>query len=146
MRYILQTVTQATVHITGQASRSIWPGLLIYVGISKSIGDQYHDQVDKFVEKIDRLQLFADRSGKINKSLQDVEGELLIISNFTLHGRNKKGSQIDFSKAASYEHATEIYSYLVKQLDKKWIPYKAGEFGAKMQVESIVDGPVNIIF
>jgi D-tyrosyl-tRNA(Tyr) deacylase len=82
---------------------------------------------------------------KKSVKLEDIGGELLIISNFTLYGRNKKGGSIDFCHAAPYDQAEEVYNYLVETLSKTTIPFQTGDFGAMMEVSSVNSGPVNMV-
>lgn len=100
MKVIIQRVHQASVLIDTTTRRSIGAGMVVYVGISHEALAQRSAKVEKFVQKLAHLKIFEDHQGKINASLLDIQGELLLISNFTLHGRNHKGNQIDFSKAA----------------------------------------------
>lgn len=145
MKYIIQRVSQASVTIDQKETRSIGLGLLIYVGISSECITTRQEKVEKFVNKLQHLKIFEDQHGKINASLEEVKWEVLLISNFTLHGRNHKGNQIDFSKAAAFADAKTVYDQLVFRLNQQGIALKTGEFGAWMEVSSVVDGPVNII-
>ncbi len=145
MRYIIQRVHEASVTINHEEIRTIGLGLLIYVGISQEDVSGWPQKIEKFVSKIKHLKLFEDGQGKINASLLDENGEILLVSNFTLHGRNHKGTQVDFSKAAWFVEAKNIYEHLVEMLIRQWVRLQTGEFGEYMDVSSIVDGPVNVV-
>lgn len=146
MRYIIQRVHEASVTINHTETRAIWRGLLVYVGISHEALSDRQQKVEKFVNKVQHLKLFEDQHGKINASLKEIGGEMLLISNFTLHGRNHKGTQVDFSKAAGFVDAKVVYEWLVSSLQQQEIRLTTGEFGARyMDVHSIVDGPVNVV-
>lgn len=145
MKFLLQRVSSASVVIDHTEERSIGKGLLVSVGMSKEDYPNHKETIDKFVRKIADLKLFEDKNEKINASLDDIWWSLLIISNFTLYGRNKKWSQIDFSLAAWFSQAKEMYEYLISALEKTKIPFAQGTFGAYMQVKSVVEGPVNVV-
>lgn len=145
MKFIVQRVHEASVTIDHKETRSIGRGLLVYVGISEEGLSTRPQKVEKFANKVQHLKLFEDEHGKINASLQEVGGEMLLISNFTLHGRNHKGTQVDFSKAAKFADAKTVYEALIFALQQQGVKLQTGEFGGYMDVASIVDGPVNVI-
>ncbi len=160
MKFLVQRVSQASVYIAdADHTNSIGQWLLIYVGIHKDdVTDNRKEKVDKFVRRVDKLELFSvgelpsppaplpkGEGRKKSVGLRDIDGELLVISNFTLYGRNKKAGSIDFTHAASYDLAEPIYDYLIQELRNKWITTQTGQFGAMMQVTSVLDGPVNVI-
>ena len=145
MRFLIQRVSSASVLIDDKEKRTIWPWLLVSVGMSRDDYVSYPEKIEKFVRKIATLKIFEDDNGKINASLQDKSWEILLISNFTLYGRNKKGNQIDFSLSAKFSEAKEMYDYLVNKLEQAKIPFQQGTFWAYMKVSSVVDGPVNVV-
>ncbi len=145
MKFLIQRVSSASVIINANKERSIENWLLISVWINKEDYNNYKLKINGFVRKIGNLKFFEDNVGKINNSLSDQKGELLIISNFTLYWRNKKWSKIDFSQAAGFIEAKEMYDYLISSLETSKIPFEQGEFWAYMQVSSVVDGPVNVV-
>lgn len=100
-------------------------------------------KIDKFIEKISTLKCFHV-DGKINSSLADVNGQILLISNFTLYGKSDKGQKLDFSQSADFATAESIYNALVESLRKK-IPVETGMFGGYMEVESVNAGPINLV-
>lgn len=143
MRCIIQLVSRASVQIEGKEYSNIEAGLLLLVGITDS--DQTND-ADWLADKICGLRIFPDEEGKMNLSLTDVRGELLIISQFTLYADTKKGNRPSFIRAARPEKAIPLYEYLIKRFnDKSGIQVKTGVFGADMKVSLTNDGPVTIV-
>lgn len=145
MRFMISVVDSATVKISEHNyEAAIEKGLLIYVGIARSDLEDYTAKIEKFVDKIDTLKCFhAD--GKIDSSIHDVSGKILLISNFTLYGRADKGQKLDFSQSADYENAENIYGLLIQKLRTKGLIVETGIFGAYMEVESINAGPINLV-
>lgn len=147
MKFLIQRVSSASVHIVDTATNNnIWKGFVVYMGIS--VADLEEDRkakVDKFVRRVGKLGLFSKQNNKKSVSLQEIWWELLIISNFTLYGRNKKWGTIDFCHAAPYDRAEEVYNYLLEELKKTKIPFQTGRFGAMMEVNSTNVGPVNVM-
>ena len=143
MRAIIQRVSKASVCIKGEASGQIKDGLLILLGIVD--GDTEED-IDWLVGKITRMRIFSDDDGKMNKCLGEIDGELLVVSQFTLHASTRKGNRPSFTKAARPETAIPLYqAFLVKAEQANGKPCASGEFGADMQVSLINDGPVTIM-
>lgn len=143
MRAIIQRVSQASVRIKGDLSGQIGPGLLILLGIVD--GDAEED-INWLVGKIARMRIFTDDEGKMNRSLGDIDGELLVVSQFTLHASTRKGNRPSFIKAARPEIAIPLYeAFLQKAHDETGKPCASGEFGADMQISLINDGPVTIM-
>ena len=105
----------------------------------------YAEKIEKFVRKIPEIQFFH-HAGRIDASLQDVKGEILVISNFTLFGTADKGKKLSFTHSAPYAEAEKIYDSLVEALCTAGLRIKTGMFGAEMKVESVNDGPINLIF
>lgn len=143
MRAIIQRVSQASVCIKGELSGQIGSGLLILLGIVD--GDTEED-INWLVGKIARMRIFTDDEGKMNRSLGEIDGELLVVSQFTLHASTRKGNRPSFIKAARPEIAIPLYeTFLQKAHDATGKPCASGEFGADMQVSLINDGPVTIM-
>jgi len=143
MRIIIQRVSEASVRIEGNISAQIGPGLLILLGI---IEDDTQEDIDWLVGKITRMRIFADDDGKMNKCLQDIDGQLLVVSQFTLHASTRKGNRPSFIKAARPETAIPLYQvFLQTAQDVMGKACAAGEFGADMQVSLVNDGPVTIM-
>lgn len=140
---VIQRVQTASVTINSQLKSQIDNGLLILIGIEES--DNQED-IDWLTRKIINLRVFPDESGVMNKSLLDVQGELLVVSQFTLHASTKKGNRPSYIKAAKPEIAIPLYeSFLQAAQEQITTIVKAGEFGADMQVSLVNDGPVTII-
>lgn len=143
MRLVIQRVEQAEVHIQNQLLSSIKKGLLIFAGIEEEDND---DDIQWLASKVCSMRLFADEEGKMNLDVKQVNGNILLVSQFTLHAITKKGNRPSFIKAARPEKAIPIYEKFIKTLElmlEKAIP--TGEFGADMQIKLINDGPVTII-
>jgi D-tyrosyl-tRNA(Tyr) deacylase len=143
MRAVIQRVQNASVSIDGCVKSSIGNGLLILLGIEESDLEQDGEWLSG---KIARLRVFRDANGIMNLSLQDVKGELLVISQFTLHASTKKGNRPSYIRAAKPESAIPLYEKFIHQLEKDTgQKVMTGEFGAYMQVELVNDGPVTIL-
>ena len=143
MRVVIQKVTQASVSIENQTVASIDKGLLVLVGIED--GDTNED-IAWLSSKIVNLRVFDDDNGVMNLSVKEVEGEVLIVSQFTLHASTKKGNRPSYIRAARPEVAIPIYEAFIKQVETllgKKVP--TGQFGAMMQVSLCNDGPVTIL-
>jgi D-aminoacyl-tRNA deacylase len=142
MRVLLQRVTKASVSVDGQICAKIGAGLLVLLGITS---DDTEQEVERLVKKITALRIFSDEAGKMNLSVQDIGGNLLIVSQFTLYGDAKKGNRPSFVAAARPEVAVPLYELFLQQasaiLGK---PVERGVFGADMKVELLNDGPVTI--
>jgi len=143
MKVVIQRVSQASVTINGKKVASIQKGLLILLGI---VDDDQQEDIDFLVRKIVNLRIFNDANGVMNTSLLDVDGEIIVVSQFTLHASTKKGNRPSYIKAAKPEVAIPLYenfvSTLQKEIDAK---VQTGEFGADMKVELLNDGPATII-
>ena len=143
MRIVLQRVSQASVTVAGRKLAHIGAGLLILLGIE---GDDTEEDVDWLVKKVAALRIFSDEAGLMNRSVQDVAGELLVVSQFTLHASTKKGTRPSFIRAARPEQAIPLYEKFTAALQHATgRPVYTGEFGADMQVALVNDGPVTII-
>jgi D-tyrosyl-tRNA(Tyr) deacylase len=142
MRALIQRVTSASVTINGQTSGQIDPGLLILLGIEDA--DTTED-INWLCGKISRLRIFSDEDGLMNRSVTDVNGGLLVVSQFTLYGSTKKGNRPSFIRSAKPPVAIPLYKQFVKTLGEvAGRPVETGEFGADMQVALVNDGPVTI--
>lgn len=142
MKLVIQRVTHAEVVVDEQTIGSIGTGYLVLCGIC----DEDNEQIaDKMLQKMLNLRIFADENGKTNKSLRDVNGSLLIISQFTLYADCKKGNRPSFIKAGAPEHANRLYEYILAQCKENGFVTEAGEFGADMKVTLTNDGPFTIV-
>jgi len=147
MRLLLSVVSSATVTIPAeQYSASIQRGLLIYVGISHDDILVANEKVAHIVGKLRSLQLFHV-DGKLQGSLDSVGGEILLISNFTLYGEQKKGNRFDFTQSAWFVDAKKVYEKLIDALrGAGYTDLQTGKFGAMMEVKSVNDGPINVVW
>jgi D-tyrosyl-tRNA(Tyr) deacylase len=141
MRAVIQRVSQANVTVNEVVVGSIGHGYLILLGVGQ--GDNAAD-ADYLVEKIAHLRIFEDTAGKMNLSLQDVGGEALVISQFTLYADTKRGRRPSFSTAAPAEEANHLYQYFCERLALESIPIARGIFQAHMSVSLVNDGPVTL--
>lgn len=139
---LIQRVKKASVTIDDELFSSINAGILVLYGVEK--GDE-KEKAEKIADKISKLRIFEDENGKMNKSIKDISGEVLVVSQFTLAGNCAKGTRPSFDRAELHEKANEMYEYFIKQLQDKGLPVKTGVFGAMMDVELINDGPVTFI-
>ena len=140
---VIQRVSEAAVAISGQEKASIGTGLLILLGIEDA---DTREDLDWLSRKIVHMRVFPDEAGVMNRSLVDVAGELLLISQFTLHASTKKGNRPSYIKAAKPDLAIPLYEACIDELSQQLgKPVKSGVFGANMQVSLINDGPVTII-
>jgi D-tyrosyl-tRNA(Tyr) deacylase len=142
MRVLLQRVLEASVRIEGQIHSQIGKGMLVLLGIEEA--DTLED-IDWLVKKVVQLRIFPDEAGLMNQSVLDSQGELLVVSQFTLFAATKKGNRPSFIRAARPEQAIPLYELFLSQLsDALGKPVQSGIFGADMQVGLINDGPVTI--
>ena len=142
MRAVVQRVKHASVTINGTVNGKINNGFLVLLGIQSTDSEQ---DVDYLVKKVTNLRIFSDENDKMNLSLKDVNGELLIVSQFTLYANCKEGNRPSFVEAAKPDVAIPLYEYFVSEC-KKIIPVvETGIFGADMKVDLLNDGPVTII-
>ncbi len=142
MKTVIQRVTRAAVTIDGHSRRSIDQGVLILLGVGK---DDREEDCRWLARKIAQMRIFKDDKGKMNLSLLDIDGQALVISQFTLFANTRKGNRPSFNDSASPEKAVPLYEEFTRQLSsiiKK--PVQTGEFGAHMDVELVNDGPVTI--
>lgn len=142
MRVVLQRVSQAKVEVDGQVVGQIGKGLLVYVSVAKK--DTLKD-AEFIAEKLVDLRIFPDKSGKMNRSLLDVNGAILLVSNFTLHGDCRKGRRPSFDAAAEPKLAQQLYEKLIELTAKYGITVGKGIFGEHMHISSVNDGPVTFL-
>ncbi len=143
MKAVIQRVSKASVTIDGDTISEIGKGYLILLGVME--GDT-EAQADLLAEKISKLRIFEDENGKMNLSVRDVKGEILVVSQFTLCADCRKGNRPSFSLSANPDEANRLYVYFTEYLRKEFDVVKTGEFGADMDVMLHNDGPVTIIF
>lgn len=142
MRIVIQRVLEAKVEADGICTGRIGKGFLIFLGVGQ---DDDRQIADRYIDKILKLRIFADDNGKTNLSLQDVGGEILVVSQFTLYADCKKGNRPDFLRAAGAQKAREIYEYFLERIKERTGKAESGVFGADMKVSLVNDGPFTII-
>ncbi|MCR5508160.1 MAG: D-tyrosyl-tRNA(Tyr) deacylase [Lachnospiraceae bacterium] len=142
MRFVIQVVSKAEVKIEGRVKGSIDRGFLVLMG---ACGGDTVEIADKMIKKLLGLRIFPDENGKTNLSLSDVNGELLIVSQFTLYADCKKGNRPSFVKAGSPAEAESLYEYVISKCRETVGRVETGEFGAEMQVSLVNEGPFTII-
>ena len=142
MKFVIQRVTRASVTVEQQIIGKIGKGFLVLIGVSQ---DDTKEIADKLVKKLLGLRIFEDAQGKTNLSLQDVAGELLLVSQFTLYADCKKGNRPSFTNAGSPNMANELYEYIISKCKEQISVVETGSFGADMKVELLNDGPFTII-
>lgn len=143
MRAVIQRVSTASVTIDGAMTAAIGPGFMVLLGIE--VADSQAD-AEWLARKISTLRVFSDEAGLMNNDLQGIDGELLVVSQFTLHASYKKGNRPSFIKAARPDVAIPLYEYFVAQLQQlTGKPIATGRFGADMKVALVNDGPVTIV-
>jgi D-tyrosyl-tRNA(Tyr) deacylase len=142
MRAVIQRVSEASVQVNGEYTGKIGHGLVVLLGVAA--GDTAAN-ADYLIDKIVGLRIFPDEAGKFDRSVQDVRGSILIVSQFTLYGDCRKGRRPSFSDAAGPDTALPLYEYFVNKLKTKDIPVATGRFQAKMAVHLVNDGPVTLI-
>jgi len=142
MRAVIQRVSEAGVTVNGEYTGRIGKGLTVLLGIA---ADDSTTDADYLVEKIVGLRIFPDAEGKFDRSVRDVNGSILVVSQFTLYGDCRKGRRPSFSAAAGPDQALPLYEYFVATLNAKAVPVATGRFQAMMTVHLINDGPVTLI-
>jgi len=141
MRVVLQRVNRGAVVVDGEEIAEIDHGLIILLGVGPDDGEE---QIEYLVNKIATLRIFEDDQGKINRSILDISGEAIVVSQFTLYADTRKGRRPSFTKAAPPEIAKPLVDRFAERLVQVGVPTQTGEFGAHMQVEIQNDGPVTI--
>ena len=142
MKAVVQRVLSANLKVDGQLISEIGKGYVVFLGVKK--GDTKED-ADYFIKKIPPLRICEDENGKINKSVIDTQGEILLVSQFTLYADSSHGNRPSFIEAEVPDKANEIYLYVAEGLKKQGVPVKLGVFGADMKIEQINDGPFTVI-
>ena len=141
MRFVIQRVSSASVSVEGKVCGQIEQGYMILVGVSKN---DTQEIADKMLKKMLALRIFSDEKDKINLSVQDMGGSLLIVSQFTLYADCKRGNRPGFSEAAAPEQAKQLYDYILDKVAQQVGKVQSGIFGAKMEVSLVNDGPFTI--
>ena len=142
MRVVLQRVSHASVTVEEKVIGKIQRGFLLLVGVTH---DDAMEDMEYLVRKIVQMRIFEDEEGKLNRSIQDIGGEILSVSQFTLYADTKKGNRPSFSKAAPGDVAIEMFEQFNGLLRETGVPVETGQFGADMKVELLNDGPVTIL-
>jgi len=142
MRAVIQRVSQATVRVNERTVGVIGRGLLVFLGISRA--DSVEDAA-YLLEKVLWLRIFTDQNGKMNHNVQDCDGSVLLVSQFTLYGDCRKGRRPSFDQAAPPEQARVLYDYFVEAARRTAVPVQTGEFQAMMEIQLVNDGPVTIL-
>lgn len=142
MRFLIQRVNKAEVTIEGRTAGAIEEGLCVLVGVSNT---DTREIADKMIRKLANMRIFEDENGKTNLSLQEVSGELLLVSQFTLYADCKKGNRPSFTKAGSQELAESLYQYIISECQSLIPVVETGSFGAYMKVSLLNDGPFTIL-
>ena len=142
MRGLLQRVRGARVEVAGEVVGAIDQGLLVLVAVEP---EDSREHADKLLHKLLNYRVFSDEQGKMNKSLKDVGGGLLLVSQFTLAADTRNGLRPSFSTAAPPAHGAELFDYLLQQANSQYAPVASGRFGADMQVHLVNDGPVTFM-
>ena len=142
MKIVVQRVKHAQVEVEGKVVGKINNGFMVLLGVTH---DDTEKEADYLVKKLYKLRVFSDENDKMNLSIKDVKGELLIISQFTLYANCKDGNRPSFIEAAKPDKANELYEYFCKECEKNEIKVEKGIFGADMKVSLLNDGPVTII-
>ena len=143
MKIVLQRVSEASVKVEGKIVGKIDEGLMLLIGVDETDDQQ---DADWLVKKIIDVRIFSDEAGKMNRSVKDINGEILCISQFTLISDYKKGNRPSFIKAAKPEKAIPLFEYFKEELKKSGLKIESGIFGADMKVSLINDGPVTLVF
>ena len=142
MRLVIQVVSRADVKIDGRTAGEIGPGMMVLLGVN---GTDTEAVADKMVKKMLALRIFPDENGKTNRSLADIGGSLLIVSQFTLYANCRKGNRPSFIEAGSPEHANALYEYILERCREQVPVVEKGAFGEHMKVELLNNGPFTII-
>lgn len=142
MKAVVQRVKKAKVSVNNKIISQIGRGFLVFLGIAQNDTEK---QVDWLANKIVNLRIMSDEKGKMNKSLKETNGQLLIVSQFTLYGDCRKGNRPSFTQAADPVKAEKLYNLFIKKVKSLEVKVKSGIFGAMMEIELINDGPVTII-
>lgn len=142
MKFVIQRVLESSVTVNGQVIGQIGKGLLVLIGAGQN---DTKENADALVKKMIGLRIFEDQNGKTNLSLKDVDGSLLLVSQFTLYANCKKGNRPSFTEAGDPKIANELYEYIISECRKQVPIVETGSFGAEMKVALVNDGPFTII-
>ena len=142
MRFVIQRVTEASVTIDGEISGKIGKGYLVLIGVADT---DTKEIADKMIRKMIGLRIFEDEQGKTNLSLADVDGGLLLVSQFTLYANCKRGNRPNFIEAGKPDMANEMYEYIIEKCRESVDEVQTGEFGADMKIQLLNDGPFTIL-
>ena len=142
MRFVIQRVKKASVSVEGKIVGKINKGFMVLIGISQEDNEEI---ADKMVRKLINLRVFTDENDKMNLNINSINGELLLVSQFTLYANCKEGNRPAFIEAAKPNLANELYEYIISECKNKVEFVQSGIFGAKMEVDLVNDGPVTII-
>ena len=142
MKFVIQRCQEASVSVDGKTVGAIEKGLLVLIGVGK---DDTTDVVDKYLKKLLQLRIFEDENGKTNRSLMDIGGQLLLVSQFTLYANCRHGNRPGFTDAGDPQKAKELYEYLIERAKEQVSVVEQGIFGADMKVSLVNDGPFTII-
>jgi D-tyrosyl-tRNA(Tyr) deacylase len=142
MRAVIQRVIDANLCVDGKEISRIEKGYVIFLGVGKL---DKKENADYFIKKIPPLRIFEDENGKINKSIMDVNGEILLVSQFTLYADTSHGNRPSFIEAGAPDYANELYLYVAEGLKKAGVPVKLGVFGADMKINQTNDGPFTVV-
>lgn len=142
MKFVIQRVTESSVKVDGEIIGQIGKGYMVLIGIAQNDSKEI---ADKLIKKMIGLRIFEDENGKTNLSLADVDGELLLISQFTLYANCKKGNRPSFTESGNPEMAEALYQYIIEQCRKTVPIVETGSFGADMKVSLVNDGPFTIV-
>ena len=142
MKFVIQRVTESSVSVDGTVIGQIGKGFMVLIGVAESDTEEI---ADKLIRKLIGLRIFEDENGKTNKSLADVDGQLLMVSQFTLYANCKKGNRPSFTEAGEPHRAEELYEYMVAKAREQVPVVETGVFGAEMEVSLVNDGPFTVI-
>ncbi len=142
MKLIIQRVKSAKMFVNGVYKNEIKQGIVAFLGITHN---DTLKEINYCIDKLINLRIFDDSDEKLNLSLQDIEGELLVVSNFTIYGNTKKGRRPDYLNSAPAETARHLYNLFIEKLSEKNVPFKTGDFQEHMEIHAVNDGPVNLI-
>lgn len=142
MKFVIQRVTEASVEVDGDIIGQIGKGFLVLIGVGR---EDTKKTADQYLKKLMGLRIFEDEQGKTNLSLADVDGELLLVSQFTLYANCKKGNRPSFIEAGEPQVAEELYEYIIQEASKQVPVVQTGKFGAEMKVSLVNDGPFTVI-
>ncbi len=142
MKLVVQRVLSANLKVDGKIVSKIGNGLVVFVGVASGDGEE---QVKYFTKKLPDLRIFEDENGRTNKSILDVKGEILLVSQFTLCANTSHGNRPDFFGAEKPERANQVYLALKEGIFSRGVPVQTGVFGADMKIEQVNDGPFTIV-